>query len=156
MVTKSGLNQNCREPPFMEAALFLTQLLLLAPSSRLGADDASFYAVCSPICSQAMEEQKKKLERLRSRRRRLLQAYLIHVGWLTSTCAFAASDTMDLAITASLWMVLITVPPVLVYTVSVHKACRLTHTLRRRGRGFTFKGVQMFLKLAHCSVSAVC
>ena len=65
-----------------------------------------------------------KIERLRRTRKRLLQAYLIHVGWLTSTCAFAASDTMDLAITTSLWMVLITVPPVLVYTVSVHKACR--------------------------------
>lgn len=65
-----------------------------------------------------------KIERLRRRRKTLLQAYLIHVGWLTSTCAFAASDTIDLAITMSLWMVLITVPPVLVYTVSVHKACR--------------------------------
>jgi hypothetical protein len=69
-------------------------------------------------------ETEEKLERLRSRRKRLLQAYLIHVGWLTSTCAFAASDTMELAITTSLWMVLITVPPVLIYTVSVHKACR--------------------------------
>lgn len=72
---------------------------------------------------KAMEAE-EKVERLRSRRKRLLQAYLIHVGWLTSTCAFAASDTMDLAITTSLWMALITVPPVLAYTVSVHKACR--------------------------------
>jgi hypothetical protein len=69
-------------------------------------------------------EAELKIERLRRRRKRLLQAYLVHVGWLTSTCAFAASGTVELAITTSLWLVLITVPPVLVYTVSVHRACR--------------------------------
>lgn len=65
-----------------------------------------------------------KIDHLRRRRRRLLQAYLIHVGWLTSTCAFAATDVTDFAITTSLWLVLITAPPVLVYTVAVHNACR--------------------------------
>lgn len=68
-------------------------------------------------------ESEPKIERLRNRRKRLLQAYVIHVGWLTSTCAFAASDT-NLALTTSLLFVLITVPPVLIYTVSVHRACR--------------------------------
>ena len=84
---------------------------------------------CDALCSQLIRsvramEPRDKIERLRKRRKRLLQAYFIHVGWLTSTCAFAASDAIDLAITTSLWMVLITVPPVLVHTVSVHKACR--------------------------------
>ncbi|HEY0938836.1 MAG TPA: hypothetical protein VGE08_01960 [Steroidobacter sp.] len=69
-------------------------------------------------------ETERKIERLRRRRKTLLQAYLVHVGWLTSTCAFAASGTVELAITTSLWLVLITVPPVLVHTVSVHRACR--------------------------------
>ena len=69
-------------------------------------------------------EPAAKIERLRRRRKKLLQAYVIHVGWLTSTCAFAASDTMNLAIATSVWLALITVPPVLIYAVSVHKACR--------------------------------
>jgi hypothetical protein len=69
-------------------------------------------------------QPQEKIERLRRRRKRLMQAYLIHVGWLTSTCAFAASDAVNVAITTALWMVLITVPPVLIHTVLVHKACR--------------------------------
>ncbi len=64
------------------------------------------------------------VHRLRKRRIRLLTTYVFHVGWLTSTCAFAATDVVELAITTSLWLTLITVPPVLFYTVSVHKVCR--------------------------------
>ncbi|MET0533894.1 MAG: hypothetical protein ABW171_06685 [Steroidobacter sp.] len=70
------------------------------------------------------DESELKIERLRVRHKRLVQAYLVHVGWLMSTCAFAATDSANVTITTSLWMVLLTVPPVLVYTVSVHKACR--------------------------------
>jgi hypothetical protein len=69
-------------------------------------------------------EREAKIECLRKTRGRLLRAYFVHVGWLTSTCAFAATDSMDVTITASLWLVLLTVPPVLIYAVSVHKACR--------------------------------
>jgi hypothetical protein len=64
------------------------------------------------------------IELLRRKRALLLKAYVIHVGWFTSTCAFAATDSMQIGLTTSLWLTLITVPPVLVYTVSVHKACR--------------------------------
>lgn len=64
------------------------------------------------------------IELLRRKRALLLKAYVIHVGWFTSTCAFAATDAMQIGLTTSLWLTLITVPPVLVYTVSVHKACR--------------------------------
>lgn len=64
------------------------------------------------------------IEHLRRRRSLLWKAYIVHVGWFTSTCAFAATDGTQAAIATSLWLTLITVPPVLFYTVSVHKACR--------------------------------
>lgn len=55
---------------------------------------------------------------------RLLKAYMLHVGWFFSTCAFAATDATQIGLTTSLLLTLITVPPVLIYSVSVHKACR--------------------------------
>jgi hypothetical protein len=55
---------------------------------------------------------------------RLLKAYVLHVGWFFSTCAFAATDTAQIGLTTSLLLTLITVPPVLIYSVSVHNACR--------------------------------
>jgi hypothetical protein len=64
------------------------------------------------------------IEHLRRKRALLLKAYFIHVGWFASTCAFAATDATQVGLTTSLWLALITVPPVLLYTVSVHKACR--------------------------------
>jgi len=67
-------------------------------------------------------EKKLQIERLRRKRLRLLKAYILHVGWFTSTCATAATDATHLT---SLWLALITVPPVLIFTVDVHKACRI-------------------------------
>jgi hypothetical protein len=64
------------------------------------------------------------IELLRRKRMLLLKAYVFHVGWPASTCAFAATDSMQVGLTTSLWLTLVTVPPVLLYTVSVHKACR--------------------------------
>jgi hypothetical protein len=64
------------------------------------------------------------IEQLRRKRLRLLKAYILHVGWFTSTCASAATDAIDIALTTSLWLTLITVVPVLIYTVIVHKAIR--------------------------------
>lgn len=64
------------------------------------------------------------IERLRRRRLLLLRAYVVHVGWFASTCAFAATEGSGIGLTTSLLLALITVPPVLLYTVSVHKACR--------------------------------
>ena len=65
------------------------------------------------------------IEQLRRKRLRLLRVYIVHVGWLTSTCASAATDGTHFAVATSLWLTLITVPPVLIYTVVVHKACRV-------------------------------
>jgi hypothetical protein len=61
----------------------------------------------------------------------LWKAYIAHVGWFTSTCAFAATDGSQAVIATSLWLALITVPPVLFYTASVHKACRAIDSAAR-------------------------
>ncbi|MGA9829313.1 MAG: hypothetical protein WBQ57_13395, partial [Rhodanobacteraceae bacterium] len=54
----------------------------------------------------------------------LLKTYILHVGLFTSTCASAATDVMHVAVATSLWLTLITIPPVLLYTVLVHNSCR--------------------------------
>jgi hypothetical protein len=69
-------------------------------------------------------EKSLLIERLRRKRLRLLRMYIFHVGWLTSTCACAATDAGHFTVATSLWLTLLTVPPVLIYTVTVHKACR--------------------------------
>ena len=61
---------------------------------------------------------------LRARRALLLKAYIFHVCWFSSTCAVAATDGSHIAFITAFWLALLTVPPVLLYTVSVHKACR--------------------------------
>lgn len=64
------------------------------------------------------------IKQLQKERSRLLKAYVLHVGWFTSTCAFAATDATHSMMITSLWLALITIPPVLIYTVLVHKVCR--------------------------------
>jgi len=67
---------------------------------------------------------KNLIDHLRKRRTLLLKAYVIHVGWFASTCAFAATDAAQIGLATSLWLTLLTMPPVILYTISVHKACR--------------------------------
>jgi hypothetical protein len=64
------------------------------------------------------------MEQLRGRRQRLFRAYIFHVGWFTSTCATAATDSSHAVVASSLWLALVTIPPVLIYTYLVHKAVR--------------------------------
>jgi hypothetical protein len=64
------------------------------------------------------------IEQLRKKRLRLLRAYVLHVGWFTSMCASAATDATHVTIASSLWLTLITVVPVLIYTLTVHRAIR--------------------------------
>jgi hypothetical protein len=64
------------------------------------------------------------IDQLRKKRKLLLKAYVLHVCWFFSTCALAATDVTQIGLTTSLLLTLITVPPVLIYSVSVHKACR--------------------------------
>ncbi len=61
---------------------------------------------------------------LRRRRSLLLKAWLLHVGCFMSTCAFAATDTVHVTMATALWLVLVTIPPVLFYTVLVDRSCR--------------------------------
>lgn len=64
------------------------------------------------------------MERLRKKRLLLFRIYVFHVGWFTSTCAFAATETTRIAVVSSLWLTLITIVPVLIYTVITHKAIK--------------------------------
>ena len=61
---------------------------------------------------------------LRRRRSLLLKAYVVHVGLFTSTCAFAATDAVHVTVATSLWLTLVTIPPLLLYTVLVDRSCR--------------------------------
>lgn len=69
-------------------------------------------------------EKSELFEKLRIKRSILLKAYVFHLTWFASTCASAATGATQLALPTLLILTLITVPPVLIYTVSVHKACR--------------------------------
>ena len=64
------------------------------------------------------------IKRLRKKRSVLLRVYIFHVGWFASTCASAATGAVEFALPTLLILTFITVPPVLIYTISVHKACR--------------------------------
>lgn len=61
---------------------------------------------------------------LRRRRSLLLKAYVVHLGCFVSTCAFAATDSVHATVATSLWLVLATIPPVLLYTALVDRSCR--------------------------------
>ncbi len=57
-------------------------------------------------------------------RRRLLQSYVVHVIWFVAMIATAIAHTSKAVATTSIWLALITVPPVIVYAALVHKTCR--------------------------------
>ena len=85
------------------------------------------------------------IDHLRKKRALLLKAYVIHVGWFASTCAFAATDAAQIGLATSLWLTLLTVPPVLLYTVSVHKACRAIDPSAKTAGGFAVILFTIFL-----------
>jgi len=61
---------------------------------------------------------------LRRRRSLLLKAYIVHVGCFMSSCAFAATNSVHATVATSLWLMLVTIPPVLFYTALVDRSCR--------------------------------
>ncbi|MEW9624894.1 hypothetical protein [Rhodanobacter geophilus] len=69
-------------------------------------------------------EKSALIAALRRRRLLLLKAYIVHVGCFMSTCAFAATDSVHATVATSLWLVLVTIPPVLLYTALVDRSCR--------------------------------
>ena len=54
----------------------------------------------------------------------LVRTYVLHVVWFAIMCIFAASRWSEHGLKASVLLTLVTVPPVLFYTVRVHKLCR--------------------------------
>lgn len=63
------------------------------------------------------------IEKLRKTRSRLLLAYVLRIGWFASASVFAIVDATHFAVATAILLALVTVPPVLIYTVAVHKAC---------------------------------
>jgi len=61
------------------------------------------------------------LERARTA---LIRAYVLHVVWFAIMCTVAALRMHRNGVEASVLLTLITVPPVLFYTVRVHHLCR--------------------------------
>jgi len=60
---------------------------------------------------------------VKQRRRRLL-SYVVHVLWFTAMIVTAILHASRTTVATSIWLALITVPPVIVYAAIVHKTCR--------------------------------
>lgn len=58
-------------------------------------------------------------------RRSLVRAYVLHVAWFLAMCAFAGWHWSRSGLQMSVLLTLLTVPPVLYFTVRVHKLCRV-------------------------------
>jgi hypothetical protein len=54
----------------------------------------------------------------------LIRAYVVHVAWFAIMLAFVSLQWAQQGLKASVLLTLLTVPPVLVYTVRVHHLCR--------------------------------
>ena len=65
-----------------------------------------------------------KLDDLRKKRKKLLQSYMLHISWLTLSIVFIYFDTIHISMVCSILLTLVTIPPVFIYTISVHRACR--------------------------------
>ncbi len=61
---------------------------------------------------------------LRKARAGLIRTYILHVTWFVSMCVFAGFQWSLHGRQATVLLTLLTVPPVLFYTVKVHKLCR--------------------------------
>ncbi len=64
------------------------------------------------------------IEALRKARTSLVRAYMLHVLWFTVMCGFVGLHWNQGGLKASVLLTLVTVPPVLVFTVKVHRLCR--------------------------------
>src|SRR5690606_21043423 len=54
----------------------------------------------------------------------LIRTYVLHVVWFVAMCCFVAFRWDLHGLKTSVFLTLITVPPVLFYTVRVHRLCR--------------------------------
>ena len=61
---------------------------------------------------------------LRKLRGSLVKAYVLHVTWFALMCAFVGWHWSQGGLKVSVLLTLVTVPPVLYYTVKIHTLCR--------------------------------
>lgn len=64
------------------------------------------------------------IQTLKATRTSLLRAYFLHVVWFTVMCLLAAVQWSQHGLRWSVLLTLLTVPPVLIYTVRIHNICR--------------------------------
>jgi hypothetical protein len=57
-------------------------------------------------------------------RRSLIRVYVLQVAWFAAMCTLAGSHWSEDGLKASVLLTLLTVPPVLYYTVRMHATCR--------------------------------
>ena len=64
------------------------------------------------------------IPKLIKQRRRLLQSYLVHVAWFATMIVTAITHSSRAVVASSIFLALITVPPVIAYAAAVHRTCR--------------------------------
>ena len=64
------------------------------------------------------------IPKLIKQRRRLLQSYVVHVIWFAAMITTAIAHSSRTIVAASIFLALITVPPVIAYATAVHRTCR--------------------------------
>jgi hypothetical protein len=69
-------------------------------------------------------ERDELLFRLARTRTGLIRTYVLHVVWFAVMCTFTALQWRQDGLKASVLLTLLTVPPVLFYTVRAHRLCR--------------------------------
>ncbi|MCF7223298.1 hypothetical protein [Marilutibacter chinensis] len=67
------------------------------------------------------DDLRRELEKARTA---LIRTYVLHVAWFAAMCVFVSLQWSGDGLKASVLLTLITVPPVLFYTVRVHRLCR--------------------------------
>jgi hypothetical protein len=72
----------------------------------------------------ARMERDELLSRLARTRTGLIRTYVLHVVWFAAMCMFTALQWRHDGLKASVLLTLLTVPPVLFYTVRAHRLCR--------------------------------
>ncbi|MFD0739650.1 hypothetical protein ACFQZQ_10205 [Lysobacter koreensis] len=64
------------------------------------------------------------IRQLKATRTALVRAYVLHVVWFVVMCAYVALQWSRHGLKWSVLLTLITVPPLLIYTVRVHTLCK--------------------------------
>lgn len=64
------------------------------------------------------------IPKLIKQRRRLLQSYVIHVVWFAAMIITAIAHSSRTIVAGTIFLALVTVPPVIAYAAAVHRTCR--------------------------------